>query len=130
MDTGHICGPGLAAMDAEERAYARHEREMTRVFDEIRDTVAPDRINEIVGDLLSDAIHNADADICDTETAQGWVRHRMAEILAPGHADLLQALQAAVARVEIAAAEGDPILSAWLPSARAAIAKAMAGAGR
>ena len=38
--------------------------------------------------------------------------------------DLLDALRAAVARVEVANREGDPILSGWLPSARAAIATA------
>lgn len=42
------------------------------------------------------------------------------------HDDLVAALQAAVARVEIANAEGDPIMSAWLPDARAALAKAVA----
>ena len=38
--------------------------------------------------------------------------------------DLLLALKAAIRRVEIANAEGDPSLSAWLPDARAAIARA------
>lgn len=38
--------------------------------------------------------------------------------------EMLAALQQAVARVELANAEGDQILSAWLPEARAAIAKA------
>ncbi len=38
--------------------------------------------------------------------------------------DLLEELKSAVARVELANAEGDQILSAWLPGARAAIAKA------
>ena len=38
--------------------------------------------------------------------------------------DLLATLRFAVARVEIANEQGDPILSAWLPDARAAIAKA------
>ena len=38
--------------------------------------------------------------------------------------DLLTVLRAAVARVELANREGDPILSAWLPDAQAAIAKA------
>jgi hypothetical protein len=38
--------------------------------------------------------------------------------------ELLHVLRAAVRRVEIANAEGDPILSAWLPAARAAIANA------
>ena len=38
--------------------------------------------------------------------------------------DILDALRAAVARVELANREGNPILSAWLPGARAAIAKA------
>ena len=38
--------------------------------------------------------------------------------------DLLSALEAAVARVQIANEEGDPILSAWLPDALSAIAKA------
>ena len=40
------------------------------------------------------------------------------------HDDLVEALQAAVARIEVANKEGDPILSAWLPDARAALAKA------
>lgn len=38
--------------------------------------------------------------------------------------DLLEILKSAVARIEIANEEGDRILSAWLPDARAAIAKA------
>ena len=38
--------------------------------------------------------------------------------------DLLEALKFAAARIELANAEGDPILSAWLPDARAVIAKA------
>jgi len=37
---------------------------------------------------------------------------------------LLEALQVAVLRVELANKEGDPILSAWLPEARQAIAQA------
>ena len=40
------------------------------------------------------------------------------------NADLLHQLHMAVVRVELANREGDPILSAWLPGARAAIAKA------
>lgn len=38
--------------------------------------------------------------------------------------ELLEALEHAVARVEIANAEGNPILSAWIDGARAAIHKA------
>jgi hypothetical protein len=38
--------------------------------------------------------------------------------------DLLDTLKAAVARVELANKEGNPILSAWLPEAQAIIAKA------
>lgn len=38
--------------------------------------------------------------------------------------DLLETLQAAVLRVELANKEGNPILSAWLPDAKAAIAAA------
>jgi hypothetical protein len=38
--------------------------------------------------------------------------------------DMLAALQVAVSRVELANAEGNPILSAWLSDARAAIARA------
>lgn len=38
--------------------------------------------------------------------------------------ELLAALTIAVNRIEIANRDGDPILSAWLPAARAAIAKA------
>lgn len=44
--------------------------------------------------------------------------------LASAAPDLLEELKTAVARVEIANAEGNPILSAWLPGARLAIAKA------
>jgi len=40
------------------------------------------------------------------------------------HEDLVAILEAFVARVEIANKEGDPIMSAWLPDARAAIARA------
>jgi len=39
--------------------------------------------------------------------------------------DLLLSLQQAVARVELANDEGNPILSAWLPEARKAIALAL-----
>lgn len=39
-------------------------------------------------------------------------------------ADLCDVLDAAVARVDLANAEGDSILSAWLPTARAALDKA------
>jgi hypothetical protein len=38
--------------------------------------------------------------------------------------ELLDVLRTAIRRVEIANAEGDPILSAWLPTARAAIVNA------
>jgi hypothetical protein len=38
--------------------------------------------------------------------------------------NLLEVLQVAVSRVELANAEGNPILSAWLTDARAAIARA------
>lgn len=38
--------------------------------------------------------------------------------------DLLDLMRSAVARIEQANAEGNPILSAWLTDARAAIAKA------
>ena len=42
--------------------------------------------------------------------------------------DLLDVLKAAVCRVELANSEGNPILSAWLPDAKAAIAKVEGGA--
>lgn len=45
-------------------------------------------------------------------------------IMASASEDLLTELEAAVARIELANKEGNPIMSAWLPSARAAIAKA------
>lgn len=38
--------------------------------------------------------------------------------------ELLEALEQAVARVELENSEGNPLLSAWLPEARAALAKA------
>ena len=40
------------------------------------------------------------------------------------HDELLDSLCAAVARIELANQEGESILSAWLPDAKAAIAKA------
>lgn len=43
--------------------------------------------------------------------------------------DMYDALIQAVKRIELANAEGDPILSAWLPTARAALAKGK-GEGR
>lgn len=43
--------------------------------------------------------------------------------------ELLGCMKAAVARVELANAEGDTILSAWLPDAKAIIAKAEGGEG-
>lgn len=39
-------------------------------------------------------------------------------------ADLAERLHAAVIRVQLANAEGNPMLSAWLPAARAALAQA------
>lgn len=39
-------------------------------------------------------------------------------------ADLAEQLHAAVVRVQLANAEGHPILSAWLPAARAALTEA------
>jgi hypothetical protein len=44
------------------------------------------------------------------------------ESLQATNAALRAALEAAVARVELANSEGNPILSAWLPDARAALA--------
>lgn len=44
--------------------------------------------------------------------------------------EMLAALKFAVARIRMANAEGDPILSAWLPGADAAIAKAEGRADR
>jgi hypothetical protein len=38
--------------------------------------------------------------------------------------ELVDTMQAAIKRIEIANAEGNPILSAWLPDAQAAIANA------
>jgi hypothetical protein len=38
--------------------------------------------------------------------------------------DLIEQLQFAVARIELANSEGSPILSAWLPSAKAVLAAA------
>ena len=95
------------------------------MVDAIGDIVTQDRVNEIIGDLLSEALHDADAtEIACTDEARAEVCRRIADILAPGHADLLRELRYAVARMELANAEGDQILSAWLPEARAAIATA------
>lgn len=41
--------------------------------------------------------------------------------------ELLAELETAVLRIELANAEGNPILSAWLPDARKAIARAKGG---
>ena len=41
-------------------------------------------------------------------------------------AELRDVLELAVSRVELANAEGNPILSAWLPEAKAALAKVTA----
>lgn len=127
-----ICGPsGCAALDMAERAEAQYHRQLGAAVDAIGDIVTPDRVNEIIGDLLSEALHDADAtEIACTDEARAEVRHRIASILAPGHADLRNSLRYAVARVEIANAEGDQILSAWLPEARAAITKATEGSVR
>lgn len=54
----------------------------------------------------------------------------MAEKAAPLIAaapDMLDLLLTAVTRVELANTEGDPILSAWLPGAKAVIARAKGG---
>ena len=48
--------------------------------------------------------------------------------LAQAAPDILALLKVAVLRVELANSEGDPILSAWLPDARDAIAAAEGGA--
>lgn len=50
--------------------------------------------------------------------------NRANRVLIKSAPDLLDSLKAAVARVEIANAEGNPILSAWLPDAKALIAHA------
>lgn len=123
---GKICGPsGCAALDMAERAEAQYHRQLGDVVDSIGEIVTRDRINEIIGDLLSEALHDADAtEIACTDEARAEVRHRIASILAPGHADMIKTQRYAAARVEIANAEGDPILSAWLSDARAAVAKA------
>lgn len=66
-----------------------------------------------------------------TKIAETWPPHPDAlpdARLIAAAPDLLDALKAAVLRVELANAEGDPILSAWLPDAWAAIAKAEKGA--
>ena len=132
MDTGQICGPsGCAALDMAEQAEARYHRQLGDVVDSIGEIVTRDRINEIIGDLLSEALHDADAtEIACTDEARAEVCRRIANILAPGHADLRNSLRYAVARVEIANTEGDQILSAWLPETRAAITKATEGSVR
>ena len=43
--------------------------------------------------------------------------------------ELVEALRGAVARVELANGEGDPILSAWLPDAKALLARLEGGEG-
>jgi len=43
------------------------------------------------------------------------------------HEELLACLKLAVARIELANAEGNNIMSAWLPDAKAVIAKAEGG---
>ena len=58
-----------------------------------------------------------------TETVAENIEEKTAHLFASAP-DLLSALEAAVARVQIANEEGDPILSAWLPDALSAIAKA------
>lgn len=42
------------------------------------------------------------------------------------HEELVLSLQQAIERIKLANLEGDPILSAWLPEAEAALAKAQA----
>ena len=53
----------------------------------------------------------------------GGVGKANAHLIAAGP-ELLEMLEIAVARIELANAESDPILSAWLPDARAVITKA------
>ena len=56
-----------------------------------------------------------------TDAKQQSAKHWTLAMAAP---DLLTELETAVARIQLANDEGNPILSAWLPDARAAIAKA------
>ncbi len=70
--------------------------------------------------LRTEAQARADLRPAFTRSVKYWHMAAAAE-------DLLINLEAAVARVEIANAEGDPIMSAWLPGARAAIARAKEG---
>jgi len=54
----------------------------------------------------------------------GEIMEEAADVIA----DLLLVLEQAAARIEIANAEGNPILSAWLPEATSTIAKVKASA--
>jgi len=58
-----------------------------------------------------------------SETVAENVEKQDAELIAVAP-ELLDLLEAAVARIELANDEGDPILSAWLTDAKSAIAKA------
>lgn len=53
-----------------------------------------------------------------------WIEAQKREAVEQAAPELLTLLEFAAARVTLANEEGDPILLAWLPEARAAIAKA------
>lgn len=59
-----------------------------------------------------------------TEAKKDMSTYNPVEVALESAEEMLELLKAAVARVEVANQEGDPILSAWVPGAKAAIAKA------
>ena len=82
------------------------------------------------GDTVIGPIGNVIAECCgysvmaedEAQRKQGG-REANAALIAAAP-DLLDTLEAAIGRIEIANAEGDPILSAWLPDAKATVARA------
>lgn len=83
---------------------------------------------EAAGLVIAHIVHNGAASPFAGRAEPGQLGDPMADArLMAAAPDLLGLLAEAVARVEIANAEGDPILSAWLPYARAAVDKAKRG---
>jgi hypothetical protein len=98
MTTTHTPGPWQATPNIE---YGSYGPTWTIRFDK----------QKVVAGISGAGLH------CGREQAEANAR------LIAAAPDLLDLLETAIARVELANAEGNPILSAWLPDAKAAAAR-------
>jgi len=80
-------------------------------------------------ELQDDALRSVLCRIADIEICpeHRWTAKELAELFANAVNSfdaMREALEQAIARIELANREGDPIMSAWLPDAKAALALA------